>query len=80
MRLALAHMGLSIGRYSRVKEVIGQPPSFHPIKLSLTLVALMLVNSSCSLENCGSTMDKKMGERKREVSEKSAYCFDSIQY
>lgn len=54
MRFALVHTGLSVGRYSRVKEVIGQPPSFHPIKLSLTQVALMLVNSSCSLENCGS--------------------------
>lgn len=42
------------GRYSRVKEVMGQPPSFQPIRFNLTRVVLMLAKSSCSLENCGS--------------------------
>lgn len=42
------------GLYSSVKEVMGQPPSFQPIKFSLTRVVLMLAKSSCSLENWGS--------------------------
>ncbi|TNN69781.1 hypothetical protein EYF80_020013 [Liparis tanakae] len=44
----------STARYSRMKEVIGQPPLFQPTRLSLALVELMLVKSSCSLANCGS--------------------------
>ena len=37
----------------------GQPPLFQPIRLSLTLVELMLVKSSCSLANCGSVEREK---------------------
>lgn len=47
-------MADSTARYSSMKEVIGQPPLFQPTRLSLALVELMLVKSSCSLANCGS--------------------------
>lgn len=48
------------GLYSRVNEVIGQPPSFQPIRFSLTRVVLMLAKSSCSLENWGSVGDNSI--------------------
>lgn len=57
-RFTMVHFVVSTGRYSNVKESIGQPPLFHPIRLSSTREELILVKSSWSLANCGS--DKQM--------------------
>lgn len=54
MRWAVVQVADSTARYSSMKEVIGQPPLFQPTRLSLALVELMLVKSSCSLANWGS--------------------------
>ena len=61
VRCAVVHVAESTARYSRMKDVIGQPPLFQPIRLSRTLVELMLVKSSCSLANWGSGGRREMG-------------------
>lgn len=57
-RFTMFHFVVSTGRYSNVKESIGQPPLFQPIRLSSTREELILEKSSWSLANCGS--DKQM--------------------
>ena len=68
VRWAVVQVAESTARYSNMKEVIGQPPLFQPTRLSLALVELMLVKSSCSLANCGS--EEKI-DRKEDHSSKS---------
>lgn len=69
VRWAVIQVVESTVRYSRMKEVIGQPPLFQPTRLSLALVELILVKSSCSLANCGSEIERRAQHVKKFQSQ-----------